>query len=434
MAKKGIEEHQDKIVVLKSNNGLDIASMDIRTKINEKEVEVAKLEKDDLIKHPNESGRKANQDKIAELRKKQDSLLGEKTNLQINLGNLQWDQRDNERQLKEHQDNRLSLIKQLKEIDSQIANPTLETECPHCHRPYDDGFIETQKELAVANLQVKRDNLITEGKSVKQKIINLEEEINKNKDAIKVTQSSLDDLESELSTISLDIDNLNDQIDADTLGIPANPRIAALKEEIAKLEEEYRKSRENFSKGIQENQQRIYEEEEAMSPFKKVIADRDYYTRQMEQLAFVKSNFTFHSKELADLEQKRELVNQFIYTKLKMLDENVSRVFGGIKFQLIKENINGGFDAICKPYIYDTVKGESELTSWKSGSKSERVVTGIAIAEAIKRKLELPNLPYLFDEGGEISSDTFATRLKTESQLICVKIADNITSPLVQKL
>ena len=27
-----------------------------------------------------------------------------------------------------------------------------------------------------------------------------------------------------------------------------------------------------------------------------------------------------------------------------MLDENVSKVFGNIKFQLIKENINGGFD------------------------------------------------------------------------------------------
>ena len=117
-----------------------------------------------------------------------------------------------------------------------------------------------------------------------------------------------------------------------------------------------------------------------------------------------------------------------------MLDENVSKVFGKIKFQLIKENINGGFDAICKPYIYDVVKGESTSTSWRSGSKSERVVTGIAIAEAIKTKLELPNLPYLFDEGGEISTDTFATRFKTESQLICVKIADSIQTPLVQKL
>lgn len=117
-----------------------------------------------------------------------------------------------------------------------------------------------------------------------------------------------------------------------------------------------------------------------------------------------------------------------------MLDDNVAKVFGNIKFQLIKENINGGFDPICKPYIYDVSKGESTTVSWKSGSKSERVITGIAIAECIKSALDLPNLPYLFDEGGEISSDTFATKFNTQSQLICVKIVDNIMTPIVQPI
>lgn len=117
-----------------------------------------------------------------------------------------------------------------------------------------------------------------------------------------------------------------------------------------------------------------------------------------------------------------------------MLDENVSRVFGNIKFQLIKENINGGFDTICKPYIYNVDKDESTDVTWKSGSKSERVITGIAIAECIKKELGLPNLPYLFDEGGEISTETFKTKFKTDSQIICVKIVDNIMKPLVERI
>lgn len=131
---------------------------------------------------------------------------------------------------------------------------------------------------------------------------------------------------------------------------------------------------------------------------------------------------------MSDAEQKKELLIKFNYDKLQLLDKNVERVFGEIKFQLIKENINGGFDTICKPYI----KGTN--TTWKSGSKSERVTTGIAIAECIKKALNLPNLPFLFDEGGEISTETLNTRMNTESQLICVKIQDNITAPLVQQL
>ena len=102
---------------------------------------------------------------------------------------------------------------------------------------------------------------------------------------------------------------------------------------------------------------------------------------------------------------------------------------------MIQENIKAGsFDPICKPYIFDTVTGESTNTTWRSGSKSEQVATGIAIVDCIKKTLDLPNMPFLFDEGGEISSETLAQRLKTDSQLICVKVVDNIQKPLVQKL
>ena len=135
-----------------------------------------------------------------------------------------------------------------------------------------------------------------------------------------------------------------------------------------------------------------------------------------------------------NIEQKIDLVNKYVYVKLRMLDENVARVFGNIKFQLIKENINGGFDPVCKVFIYDTVKNESTKTLWKSGSKSERIATGIAIAEKIKDVLQISSLPFLFDEGGEVSVDTFKTRLITDSQLICVEVKDNIMSPMVMKI
>lgn len=138
-----------------------------------------------------------------------------------------------------------------------------------------------------------------------------------------------------------------------------------------------------------------------------------------------------HQKALGLAEQKKEALNKFIYTKLRLLDEHVAKVFGKIKFQLIKENINGGFDPVCKPFIYNIDKQESTNTLWKSGSKSEKIITGIAIAECIKRELNLTELPYLFDEGGEISTDTFKTKFKTNAQIICVKVEDNIMKPVV---
>ena len=434
IAKKGIEEHQDKIALLKSNNGLDVASMEIGNKINAKRIELAELEKADLLKAQNSDGKKELREKLSELQETQSDLFVKKSDLLDKKMNIDLPLRRLEGTLIEWQQYRSELIEELKGIDNEIANPQVEEECPTCHRKYDEAELEKSKAILLESLNKNKADLIAKGKLNKEKITHLEEEIESLKTQKEENQKALEQLKLDLDSVSNSITEIESQLNAETPTIEANSKIAVLKEEIVKLEAEFIESKTQYTKGTQDNAQKIADEEEAMIPFKKVISDREYYDRQMEQLQFSRANYKLHQNEYANVEQKRELLNQFIYTKLRMLDENVSKVFGGIKFQLIKENINGGFDAICKPYIYDIVKGESTGASWRSGSKSERVVTGIAIAEAIKTKLGLPNLPYLFDEGGEISSETFATRFKTESQLICVKIADNITTPLVQKL
>ena len=434
VAKKGIEEHQDKITSLKSSIGFDFASMDIEKKINSKKVELAELEKADLLKSQNADGKKELREKLSELHETQSMLLDKKSQLLDKKMNIDLSLRSLEGTLTEWQQYRSKLIEELKGIDNAIANPEVEDECPTCHRKYDEAELEKSKAILLESLNKDKADLIEKGKANKERLTKLEENIKSLKTEREVNTQELEQFKIDLDNVSKSITEVESQLNAETPTIVANPKTAVLGNEIAKLEEELRASKDSYTKGTQDNAQKICDEEEAMIPFKKVISDRDYYERQMESLQFVRANYKLHSNKLADVEQKKELLNQFIYTKLRMLDENVSKVFGKIKFQLIKENINGGFDAICKPYIYDVVKGESTTTSWRSGSKSERVVTGIAIAEAIKTKLELPNLPYLFDEGGEISTDTFATRFKTESQLICVKIAGSIQTPLVQKL
>ena len=434
VAKKGIQEHQEKIDALKSKNGTDVASYAIERKVFEKIAQVHELEKQDMIKAQADSGKKKVVDEINTVTVEQNKILSEKDSIRRNILDLEWQQRSKERELNSCSGTREILIRQLMDLDAAISNPVIDKECPHCHRPYEEGQIESAKAALIESTQKRKADLIEQGKKVKEQMINIEKDINTIKGSIEEQNKKLETFEKDLDETSKKLSELNEKLNACTTEIEPNPEIATLKEEIEKLKEDFRVSKENYSKGIQDNQQLIYDEEQAMAPFKNVLADWDFYLRQKEQLEVCRKERTDHSKQLADVEQKKELLNLFIFTKLKMLDENVSKVFGNIKFQLIKENINGGFDTICKPYIFDTLKDESSTTSWRSGSKSERLVTGIAIAEKIKQALNLPNLPFLFDEGGEVSLDTFSNRIKTDSQLICVKIADNIQSPLIQKL
>ena len=435
VAKKGIQDHQDKITMLKGNDTIDVASNDIANKIRDKKLELSQLINDDLKKANENPVKTELSGKLNGLRLEQSELNMKKQDISFKIRTEDYNIETIQRDISNRTNRRNDLIGKLKEIDSKIANPEVETECPHCHRPYEEKDLEAARENRKVAFEKEKAIIIDDGKKNKEAITKDENDLAEAKKRLESLNEDLKRIEGEITSKGSEIEKVKADLELQSQAVEVkNPKIEPLQNEIAKLEEDYRKSRDDFAKGIQDKNQLIYDEEQAMQPFKEVLANRDYYERQMARLEDVKKNKTSHERALADVEQKKELLNTYNFTKLRMLDENVSKVFGKIKFALIKENINGGFDAICKPYIYDTFKEESTTTSWKSGSKSERVVTGVAIVECIKKALGLPNLPFLFDEGGEISSDTFATRFKTESQLICVKIADNIMNPLVQKL
>ena len=437
VAKEGIEKHETNISNLKANVGVDSASMIIQEKLNNKKSELNKLVEEDLTKAEENSEKKELQAKLNAEYEEQSKLisergqkLSEKKELQNELDKIKVD-------IADCNVKRGNLIERVKEIDSKLSNSEnlIETECPTCHRRYSDEEIANRSADLKNRLTKERNDIIIKGK---------ENTARKNELELKVV-----DLNNKISALDIDINNIQEKqksaserikeitesIQSVKIERTENPKIADVKSEIAELELKLSESRKSFSNGVSNNQEAILEEQKAMEPYKKVIADHEYYLRQVEKLESIKKLRKKHSDEQTNLEQKKELINKFIYTKLKMLDENVSKIFGNIRFQLIKENIKeGSFDAVCKPYIYDTEIDISTDITWKSGSKSERVITGIAIIEAIKKAMKFPDLPILFDEGGEISTETFKTKFKTDSQLICVKVVDNITKPMVQPI
>ena len=434
VARKGIEDCEDKIAKLKVV-GVDTASIEIQEMINTTIAEINRLKQEDLEKARLNSGTSEIDENISKLRTKQNELLTSKQNTMSLIYDLKRDATNRSNGISQYLSNRENWLKRLKEIDNEIQNVDIVTVCPHCGKPYTEEEIESSRKKVVDFLNQEKQDILTKGKENKESLNKAQEELNKLNQTIQETQEKVNAIDLDLKSLAEQITALMEKRTAsENVVVASNPEIANKEWTLEQQRVALKESKEAFLKGNQDNSNLILQEQDKMQTFKKVIADYEYYTRQQGALAVVRLEKEKHEKAKANAEQKKELVNQFMYVKLKMLDENVAKVFGNIKFQLIKENINGGFDPICKPYIYDVAKGESTTVSWKSGSKSERVITGIAIAECIKSALDLPNLPYLFDEGGEISSDTFATKFNTQSQLICVKIVDNIMTPIVQPI
>lgn len=126
-----------------------------------------------------------------------------------------------------------------------------------------------------------------------------------------------------------------------------------------------------------------------------------------------------HIQSVSELEIKQVALEQFIALKYQKLNENIAQTFGEVKFNLIESNIKeGSFKEVCYPYII------GKQTKFEKGSTSEKVITGIAVIEALKRKGNLPDLPIIFDEGEALDSESIATKIKTNAQVITAKVSD----------
>lgn len=433
IAKKGIEDHEDAIAALR-NSDSDVESERLQRELSEAQNELIKAQSDANSNYtdPNEEKRNKLREDYLAARRAMNEAIDKKAEKQGEIAR-------HERTVRDLMDARAStdnaaLVARIREIDA--TDPVVEDICPTCGQPLPADKVAEAKAKAKQALAKEREEKVARCKDNKAKRNEIDAKAISEKTVIAAIQDEIEKLDEAINGERSKMEKAQSENDA----IPsAGPRQETEVEKKAKakvdeISQKLRDSRAAFAAGRADANSAIIAHQEAEKPFKATLDDLAYYERQMASLKKKREELEEHRKALASIEQKREAANSFLYAKLRMLDENVAKVFGNIKIKLIQENINGGFDPVCKPYIYDSVRGESTKVSWSGGSKSEKVETGIAICEAIKKAMDLPDLPYLFDEGGEISAETFATRLRTDSQRICVKVRDGIMTPTVMPL
>lgn len=435
VAREGIEQHQKKIAELQSATGTSQAVAQYEKLVSDTKEQVLNLNMKELKAYQDNKGNpNAQADKdIADLNKHLTGLVEKKMSINDDMREAKNNYADAKKHYDECVSTRASLVDQLKGIRAKKKEPIeVVTICPTCGRPLDEDKVEEARQKIMNDYIKGEEETIKRGKAIAEQLTKYEQDMNKFQDEVQKCNDAYAEVLEEISATKEKIAGVESSR-VPTGEFVESKELKDLRAKLSTYEQQLNDARLDESKAHTLGLEQISKEKEAMLPLQKVLDDKAYYDRQMQVLNSVKTEKEECSKKLTALEQKKECLNLFISSKLRLIDTHVAKVFGNIRFQLIKENINGGFDQVCKPYIYDVDKDVSTSTLWKSGSKSEKIITGIAIAEAIKNYLGLTELPYVFDEGGEISTDTFATKFKTDAQIICVKVEDNILKPVVVK-
>ncbi|MCK9576970.1 MAG: ATP-binding protein [Clostridia bacterium] len=150
--------------------------------------------------------------------------------------------------------------------------------------------------------------------------------------------------------------------------------------------------------------------------------------RLIGKVLSMKKQMSDSQDKIATFETEQAALEKYAEIRLKMLNNNAKAIFQKIKWVLIESNIKeGSYQEVCYPLIV----GKS--TKFEKGSTSEKVITGIAIIEAIKEATNGNDLPIVFDEGEAFDSESLESKLNTNSQIITAKVNDEFDAPQVKE-
>lgn len=105
------------------------------------------------------------------------------------------------------------------------------------------------------------------------------------------------------------------------------------------------------------------------------------------------------SAELDKYEEGLHLCDEFTRAKARAITESINRHFDGVKWQLFREQINGGLEQVCNP-IVETSGGWVE---YKSANTAAQVNAGLSIIDALN-KFHGTELPVIIDRAESVTN------------------------------
>ncbi|MGL4570473.1 MAG: ATP-binding protein [Clostridium sp.] len=263
-------------------------------------------------------------------------------------------------------------VSELRDSFRKLANERFtldvnQTICPTCKRELENKEDIKNKLEENFNLDLvrKKEKINAEGKALKNKIKELEEEVNKKEDYIRKINSELEvsteekySLEKELRELEIKISNFSANNDIDFEG----------KVQLEKEIEETNKDIANFK--IDNNlelkatkQQTIAKLDEVKTRLNAKANNLKLKSR-IEELEEEEKNL---SVKLAEQEGQIFLCEEFIRTKVELSEGLINNKFKTLKFKLFNDLINGGLEETCEILIdgvpYSSANSASQINA-----------------------------------------------------------------------
>lgn len=338
----------------------------------------------------------------------------------------------NNERLRAAKETREELIAEYRALIQDTYQPGEPVTCPNCGQVLNQDEMDKEKDA----WEIKHQKAIDDNKAkgMKQKLL-IEDATKTIEEAMvarEETQAAITQLNSDLADAAKRVEEETDKhsiIYKESTGMAVftpSDKVRELKDKANSLIMESREILNRPDQCAAERNAQVELINAQIDELKKTEATHYMYLKSQEQLQEKIAEIKVQTKERIKYQTIKEAAVLFSKVKLEILDERLTAHFGNeIKWILLEKNLKeGSWDTTCYPLIIGT------QTPFKNGSTSEKVMTGIKIIEVVKRELNLPDLPILIDEIGELDSVSFnKLREITKAQIIATRVDDDYDEP-----
>ena len=318
-------------------------------------------------------------------------------------------------EIKDKKDKQQELRNEWVEVNKRTFNfDENQSICPCCGRPYDMGKIEEIKQNAEETFAISKkkslDLIADEGKKLGDKIAELVEQVCKNTSEITKYKCKIAEIEKEIEGEKAELLDLEKQKEsfnnATELVVPGMEEIV---KEIALVEADIKAFGATDNSILKEKKKELQWQLEGIN---KQLNAKDNNSKLLSRIEELKEEEKELNVKIAELEGRLFLGEEFIRTKVELLESSINKKFNGaVAFKLFNNQVNGGLSECCEAMV--------DGVPFSNVNTAGRINAGLSIIKTLSKHYGV-QAPIFIDNRESINNI-----VDFEGQIINLKVSKN---------
>lgn len=253
--------------------------------------------------------------------------------------------------------------------------PEEDTICPTCGRPFEEDKLTEIRQ----NFDAKKEDRLN---ALQEQGVELRRKVNQIKSNIQTEKDSIESLTAETATLETAVATLKKRYDALplTVDMSVNEAYQACETEIQKLvaKQEAMKTDTGAQDAFLEREKTLRSELDAINAELTIIAANADLKARIAELQEEQIDV---GQDIANLERKLFLFEQFGKEKMSALSEQINSMFEAVRFRLFDVQINGGVKENCVMQV----NSNGSYVDYASANSAAQIQGGLDVIRALSK-------------------------------------------------